>query len=67
MSIPCKQPAYFITYFTTEGKAAEKNSSCMLGMLMFHFYLESHCIQRVACFWYDEKNNIDERDTRLKR
>ena len=30
-------------------------------------YPESHSIRRAACFWYDEKNNSDERDTRLKR
>ena len=32
-----------------------------------YFYLESHSIRRAACFWHDEKNNSDERDTRLKR
>ena len=32
-----------------------------------NFYLENHNIRRTACFWYDEKNNSDERDTRLKR
>ena len=32
-----------------------------------NFYLESHSIRRAACFWHDEKNNSDERDTRLKR
>ena len=32
-----------------------------------NFYLENHNIRRTACFWHDEKNNSDERDTRLKR
>ena len=32
-----------------------------------NFYLESHSIRRAACFWHDEKNNSDERDTWLKR
>ena len=32
-----------------------------------NFYPESHSIRRAACFWHDEKNNSDERDTRLKR
>ena len=31
-----------------------------------NFYLESHGVRRVACFWYDEKNNSNERDTRFK-
>ena len=31
-----------------------------------NFYPESHSIRRAACFWHDEKNNSDERDTRLK-
>ena len=29
-----------------------------------NFYLESHSIRRAACFWHDDKNNSDERDTR---
>ena len=32
-----------------------------------NIYPESHSIRRAACFWHDEKNNSDERDTRLKR
>ena len=32
-----------------------------------NFYPESHSIRRAACFWHDEKNNSDERGTRLKR
>ena len=31
-----------------------------------NFYLESHGVRRVACFWYDEKNNSNERDTQFK-
>ena len=30
-------------------------------------YSFSRCIRGAACFWRDEKNNSDERDTRLKR
>ena len=32
-----------------------------------NFYPESRSIRRAACFWHDEKNNSDERGTRLKR